>query len=90
LFLFSRRLANKNFDSCKILFSFFDNSIKDDVPNMAVTVSKNELKMVLDKLDSVELEILRLRAMLLPEEEATAEEKKEIKQAKKEIRLRLG
>jgi len=53
---------------------------------MAVTVSKNELKMVLDKLDSVELEILRLRAMLLPEEEATAEEKKEIKQAKKEIK----
>jgi hypothetical protein len=43
---------------------------------MAVTVSKNELKMVLDKLDNVELEILRLRAMLLPEEEATAEEKR--------------
>ena len=52
---------------------------------MAVTVSEDELKMVLAKFDSVELEILRLRAMLLPEEEATAEEKKEIKQAKEEI-----
>ena len=50
---------------------------------MAATVSKNELKMDLDKLDCVELEILRLRAMLLPEEEATAEEKKEIKQQRK-------
>ncbi len=53
---------------------------------MAVTVSGDQLKMVLDKLDSVELEILRLRAMLLPEEEATAEEKKEIEQSKIEIR----
>ena len=52
---------------------------------MTVAVNENELKMVLEKLDSVQLEILRLRAMLLPEEEATAEEKKQIKQAKKEM-----
>jgi mRNA-degrading endonuclease RelE of RelBE toxin-antitoxin system/ribosomal protein L29 len=50
-----------------------------------VTVNKNELKLVLDKLDTVKLELLRLRAMLLPEEEATEEEKKEIKEAKREI-----
>ena len=52
---------------------------------MAVTVSKNELKIVIDKLDDVKLEILRLRAMLLPEEEPTEEEKKEIEAARKEI-----
>jgi len=52
---------------------------------VTVTVNENELKMVLEKLDSVQLEILRLRAMLLPQEEATAEEKKQIKAAKNEI-----
>ena len=52
---------------------------------MTVVVSENELKLVLEKLDSVKLEILRLRVMLLPEEEATDEEKKQLKEAKKEI-----
>jgi hypothetical protein len=52
---------------------------------VTVTVNKNELKLVLEKLDTVKLELLRLRAMLLPEEEATEEEKKEIKEAKREI-----
>jgi len=52
---------------------------------VTVTVNKNELKQVLEKLDTVKLELLRLRAMLLPEEEATEEEKKEIEEAKKEI-----
>lgn len=52
---------------------------------MTVTVNKNELKIMLDKLDTVKLELLRLRAMLLPEEEASEEEKKEIENAIKEI-----
>ena len=52
---------------------------------MTVTVKKNELKQVLDKLDDVKLELLRLRAMLLPEEEASEEGKKEIEAARKEI-----
>ena len=52
---------------------------------MNVTVNKNELKLVLDKLDNVKLELLRLRAMLLPEEEASEEEKKEIEAARKDI-----
>ena len=52
---------------------------------MTVTVSKNELKLVLDKLDTVKLELLRLRAMLLPEKEVSAEEKREIEAARKEI-----
>ena len=52
---------------------------------MTATVNKTELKLVLDKLDSVKLELLRLRAMLLPEEEASEEDKKEIAAARKEI-----
>ena len=52
---------------------------------MTVTVAKNELKLVLSKLDTVKLELLRLRAMLLPEEEASAEEKKELEKARKEV-----
>jgi hypothetical protein len=50
-----------------------------------VTVNKDELQLVLDKLDTVKLELLRLRALLLPEEEATDEEKKELEEARKEI-----
>jgi hypothetical protein len=52
---------------------------------VTVTINKNEVKIVLDKLDEVKLELLKLRAMLLPEEEATEEEKKEIENARKEI-----
>lgn len=52
---------------------------------VVVTVNKNKIKMVLDKLDDVKLELLRLRALLLPEDEATEDEKKEIEAATKEI-----
>jgi len=43
------------------------------------------LNLVLDRLDLVRLEILRLRAMLLPEDELSAEEAKELEEARKEI-----
>jgi len=39
--------------------------------------------MVLDRIGVVKLEILRLRAQLLPEEEPTEEEKKEIEESQK-------
>lgn len=52
---------------------------------MSVAVNKDELQLVLDKLDTVKLELLRLRALLLPEEEATDEEKKMLEEARKEI-----
>jgi hypothetical protein len=52
---------------------------------VTVTVNKSELKIVLDKLDSVALEILKLRAMLLPEEVASKEEEKELENARKEM-----
>ena len=52
---------------------------------MTVTVDESELKLVIERLDTVKNELLRLRAMLLPEEEATDEEKDAISKAKKEI-----
>ncbi len=52
---------------------------------MTVAVTKNELKLALDRLAAVKLELLRLRAMLLPQEEASDEEKKDIKKARKQI-----
>jgi hypothetical protein len=48
--------------------------------------TEQEMRTVLEKLDSVKLELLRLRAMLLPEEQLTARERKEIKQALKEVK----
>jgi len=52
---------------------------------VSVAVNKDELQLVLDKLDTVKLELLRLRALLLPDEEATDEEKKMLEEARKEI-----
>lgn len=43
------------------------------------------MKAVLEKLDSIKLEILRLRATLLPEEELTADDKKQLRIAIKEL-----
>jgi len=48
-------------------------------------VSKTQLKQVLDKLDSVKLELLRLRATLLPQEELSKEETKKLEEARKQI-----
>jgi len=55
------------------------------VAKVTVAVNKNELKLVLDKLDTVKLELLRLRALLLPVEEASEEEKREIEAARMEL-----
>ena len=52
---------------------------------MTIQVDGKELKLVLEKLDTVKLELLRLRGMLVPQEEATEQEKKEILEAKKEM-----
>lgn len=52
---------------------------------MDVTVTESQLRLVLDRLDTVRLELLRLRAMLLPEEELNEKEKKELEEARKEI-----
>jgi len=52
---------------------------------LVVTISERELKLVLDRLDRVRLELLRLRAMLLPEEEISEDERRELEKARREI-----
>jgi len=50
---------------------------------VVVTVTKNELKQAVNKLGTVRLELLKLRAMLLPKEEISQKEKKELKKKPK-------
>jgi len=52
---------------------------------VSIMVSKTQLKQVLDKLDSVKLELLRLRATLLPQEELSREETRKLEEARKQI-----
>lgn len=52
---------------------------------MGVTVTEEQLKLVLDKLDLIRIELLKLRAILLPEEELSEEEKKDLADARMEI-----
>jgi len=50
-----------------------------------MAVTKTELRKVITKLDDVKIELLRLRAALLPEERVTSKERKLIRQAQLEI-----
>jgi hypothetical protein len=53
-----------------------------------MAVTETELRRVITKLDDVKLELLRLRAVLLPQEQATAKERKVIEQGRLEIQKR--
>ena len=50
-----------------------------------MAVTKTELCKVITKLDDVRIELLRLRAQLLPEEKPTRDERRKINRALKEI-----
>ncbi len=50
-----------------------------------MAITKIELRKVITKLDDVKIELLRLRAALLPEERVTAGERKLIEQGRREI-----
>jgi len=50
-----------------------------------MAVTRTELRKVITKLDDVKIELLRLRAALLPEERVTARERKLIEQGRREI-----
>lgn len=50
-----------------------------------MAVTKTELHKVITKLDDVKIELLRLRADLLPEERPTASERRQIDQGQREI-----
>ncbi len=53
--------------------------------DLTVQLSEEQLDAVVKRLDSVKLELLRLRASLLPQEELTSQEKKELALAIKEF-----
>ena len=50
-----------------------------------VAVTKTEIRKVITKLDGVRIELLRLRAQLLPEERPAVDERRKIRQALNEI-----
>ncbi len=50
-----------------------------------LALTKAELHKVITKLDDVKIELLRLRAALLPEERVTAKERKLIGEGRQEI-----
>lgn len=54
--------------------------------DLPVQLSEEKLHAVTKKLDAIQLELLRLRASLLHEEELTAHEKREFSLAMKEYK----
>ena len=60
-----------------------EHALSQDEGIMAVT--KTQLHKVITKLGDVKVELLRLRADLLPEERPTASEKRQIAQGRREI-----
>ena len=57
---------------------------------LGIIFTEDQLRLVLDKLDTIRLELLRLRATLLPEEKLSEEEKRELEAARKEIKKGLS
>ncbi len=53
---------------------------------MVVTLGEDQVKHVVEKLEGLRLELLKLRSMLLSEENSTPEELEEINRAREEIR----
>ncbi len=53
---------------------------------MVVTLGEDQVKDVVEKLEGLRLELLKLRSMLVSEENSTPEELDEIGKAKDEIR----
>jgi len=48
-------------------------------------VTKTELRRVITKLDDMQMELLRLRAQLLPEERPTRDERRQIAHGRRQI-----
>jgi hypothetical protein len=52
---------------------------------MEINVSEQQINLVIDRLDQIKLELLRLRALLLPEEALSPEELRELDEARAEV-----
>ena len=53
---------------------------------MVVTLGEDQVKHLVEKLEGLRLELLKLRSMLLSEENSMPEELEEISRAREEIR----
>ena len=52
--------------------------------NMKINVSEEQFNQIIEKLDQVKLELIRLRSLLVPEEEPTPDEIKALEDEPKE------
>jgi hypothetical protein len=52
---------------------------------MEINVSEQQINLVIDRLDQIKLELLRLRALLLPEEALSPGELRELDEARVEV-----
>ena len=52
--------------------------------NMKINVSEEQFNQIIEKLDQVKLELIRLRSLLVPEEEPTPDEIKALEEEPKE------
>ena len=67
--------------------SLFGSSPDDkSVSDLVVTLGEDQVKHLVEKLEGLRLELLKLRSMLLSEENSTPEELEEISRAREEIR----
>ena len=53
---------------------------------MVVTLGDDQVKHLVEKLEGIRLELLKLRSMLVSEEKPTPEEVEEISKAREELR----
>jgi hypothetical protein len=63
----------------------FTSSFRLDMLDWSIAVTKTELRKAIMTLDDVKLELLRLRAALLPEERVSASERKRIELGRREV-----
>jgi hypothetical protein len=52
---------------------------------MTTTANEQQITQVINRLDLIKVEFIRLRATLLPEEEPTPEEKRELEKSRRDI-----
>ena len=52
---------------------------------MTSTENEQQITQVIHRLDLIKVELVRLRATLLPEEELTPEEKRELEKSRKDV-----
>lgn len=64
----------------------FTRRLRLDMLDRSMAVTKAQLRKVITKLDDIKLELLRLRAALLPEEQVTAKETRLIELGRREIK----